>query len=50
MDVRLKNAIKDACEEIQRCPGDSIQDIFNEMFERWETGLRMDHNFEIEID
>jgi hypothetical protein len=47
-DVRLRNAITDACREIQRCPDDSIQDIFNEMFEKWETGITMLHNFVVE--
>ena len=45
--VRLSNAITDACREIQACPDDSIQDIFNERLEKWETRLRMDHNFNI---
>ncbi len=44
----LKNAITDACRELQKCPDDSIQDIFNEAFEKWELPLRMDHNFNIE--
>lgn len=47
-DVRLLNAIKDAVNEMDRCPDDSIQDIWNEMLDKWETGLRMDihHNIE----
>ena len=47
-DVRLFNAIKDAVNEMDRCPDDSIQDIWNEMLDKWETGLRMDihHNIE----
>jgi hypothetical protein len=46
--VRLCNAIKDAVNEMDRCPDDSIQDIWNEMLDKWETGLRMDihHNIE----
>ena len=46
--VRLFNAIKDAVNEMDRCPDDSIQDIWNEMLDKWETGLRMDHNHNIE--
>lgn len=46
--LRFTNAVKDACVEIQNCPDDSIQDIFNEAFDKWETGLQMDHNFNIE--
>jgi hypothetical protein len=46
--VRLFNAIKDAVTEMDRCPGDSIQDIWNEMLDKWETGLRMDHNHNID--
>lgn len=49
MDVKLCNAIKDAVIEMDKCPGDSIQDIWNEMLDKWETGLRMDHNFNIEV-
>jgi hypothetical protein len=45
--IKLKNAITDAMREIQKCPEDSMQDIFNEKLEIWETGLWMDHNFVI---
>jgi hypothetical protein len=48
--IKLFNAIKDACVEIQKHPDDSIQDIFNEMFVRWELDLAMDHNFNIQND
>ena len=46
--VRLCNAIKEAIEEMERCPDDSIQDIWNEKLDEWQTGLRMDihHNIE----
>lgn len=44
-NIKLRNAITDACREIQKCPEDSIQDIFNECLDNWETGLWMDHNF-----
>ena len=46
--VRLSNAITEACREVQKCPDDSIQDIFNESLCDWETGLWMDHNFNLE--
>jgi hypothetical protein len=39
----LKNAITDACRELQKRPDDSIQDIFNEAFAKWELPLRVDH-------
>ena len=45
---RICNAITEACREMQRCPDDSVQDIVNESLESWETGLRMDHNFNID--
>ena len=46
--VRLCSAIKEAIEEMERCPYDSIQDIWNEKLEEWQTGLRMDHYHNIE--
>ncbi len=46
----LKNAITDACRELQKCPDDSIQDIFNEAFAKWSLPLRMDHNFNVEFN
>lgn len=44
----LCNAITEACREIERCPDDSIQDIFNESLKKWETGMKMDFRFNIE--
>ena len=44
----LLNVITDALREMERCPNDSTQDIWNEMLERWNTGLRMNHRLEIE--
>ena len=44
----VRNAITDALREIEKCPDDSIQDIFNEKFVSWNTGLFMDHNYNIE--
>lgn len=46
--VKLCNVIKDALAETENCPDDSIQDIWNDMLDKWETGLRMDiyHNIE----
>jgi len=46
--VRLLNAITDAVREMERCPDDSTQDIWNEALESWETGLRMNHLLEVE--
>lgn len=46
--VRLLNAITEALREMDKCPNDSVQDIWNESLESWETGLRMDHNLIIE--
>jgi hypothetical protein len=45
--LRLFNAIKDALIEMDKCPEDSVQDIWNECLESWETGLRMDHNYNL---
>jgi hypothetical protein len=47
--MRLLNAIKDAINEQERCPDDSIQDIWNEQLDNWGTGIRMDHNFNLEF-
>lgn len=46
--VRLLNAITEAVREMERCPDDSTQDIWNESLESWETGLRMNHLLEVE--
>ena len=46
--VRLLNAITEAVREMEKYPGDSTQDIWNESLETWETGLRMNHRLEIE--
>lgn len=46
--VRLINAITEAVREMERCPDDSTQDIWNESLESWRTGLRMNHRLEIE--
>jgi hypothetical protein len=46
--VRVCNAITEALREMKRCPDDSIQDIWNESLESWETGLRMDHNHTVD--
>lgn len=45
--VRLHNAITDALREMERCPGDSPQDIWNEALLTWETGLVMNHRHEL---
>ena len=44
----VRNAIADALREIEKCPDDSMQDIFNEQLKSWNTGLWMDHNYNIE--
>ena len=46
--VRLCNAITEALREMEKCPDDSVQSIWNESLESWETGLRMDHNHNVE--
>lgn len=46
--VRLLNAITEAVREMEKCPDDSTQDIWNESLESWETGLRMNHLLEVE--
>lgn len=47
-EQRICEAITDAIRECIRCPDDSIQDIWNECLDSWETGLIMNHNFRIE--
>ncbi len=44
----LLNAIKEALKEMEKCPNDSVEDIWNESLKSWETNLRMDSNFNIE--
>ena len=45
----LKNVITEAFQEIQRCPDDSMHDIFNEKLKRWGmTGIRMNSQFQID--
>jgi len=46
--TKLCNAITDALREVERCPDDSIQDIFNEQLKSWRTGYHMDHRFNLE--
>lgn len=43
----LLNAIRDALKEMDKCPQDSVQDIWNEMLDKWDTGLRMDKSYRI---
>jgi len=45
---KLCEVIKESLHEMDRCPEDSIQDIWNEKLEGWKTGLRMDHHFNID--
>jgi hypothetical protein len=46
--VRLCNAATEAIREMEKCPNDSVQDIWNESLESWKTGFRMDYNHNIE--
>lgn len=46
--MKVRNAIEDAVMEMKKCPYDSIQDICNEMFNKWDTGLEMDCNLKIQ--
>lgn len=43
----LKLAVAEACTEIQNCPEDSIQDIFNERLEFWNLPWRMNYRFKL---
>jgi len=45
--IKLTNAIKNALREMEKCPDDYVQDIWNEQLKSWETGLKMNHNYEI---
>lgn len=45
--IKLSNAIQDALHEMDKCPDDSVQDIWNEKLKSWETGLKMNHHYEI---
>ena len=46
--VRICNAITEALREMEKCPNDSVQDIWNESLESWKTGLRMNNSYIIE--
>lgn len=45
--VYLVNAITDALREMEKCPGDSAQDIWNEKLQEWSTGYKMDRDFTV---
>ena len=47
-EKKLIEVIRAALQEMERCPEDSVQDIFNEQLETWETGMRMNSHFDIE--
>lgn len=47
--VKLINAITDALRDMEKHPYDCVEDIWNEALESWETGLRMNQHFEIEL-
>jgi hypothetical protein len=44
----LCNAVTEALREVDRCPDDSVQDIFNDKLESWNTGLVMDRSYNID--
>lgn len=44
----LCNAVTEALREVDRCPDDSVRDIFNDKLESWDTGLVMDNNYNID--
>jgi len=44
----LFGAIKEALHEMEKCPNDSVQDIWNESLKSWNTNLEMDGNYNID--
>lgn len=44
----LLNAVTEALREMEKCPEDSVIDIWNESLESWETGFEMNQNYTIE--
>ena len=48
--IKLINAITDALRDMEKHPDDCVEDIWNEALESWETGLRMNHRFELELN
>ena len=50
IDNLLSNALTEAFREIEAHPGDSMQCIINESLEEWETGLKINHRYEFEVD
>lgn len=49
-NIKLFNAITEALREMEKCPNDSVQDIWNECLKSWETGLKMNHLLELEVE
>lgn len=45
--TKLLNAITESLQEMKKNPDDSITDIFNENFQKWNLNLKMNHNFVI---
>ena len=45
----LCNAVTEALREVDKCPYDSVQDIFNDKLESWDTGLVMDRSYNIDL-
>lgn len=46
--TKFQNALTDILREITRCPDDSIQDIANEMLEKWEINWHVDSKYIVE--
>jgi hypothetical protein len=45
----LIHAIRDALNDMDKHPYDSVEDIWNEHLESWKTGLRMHGDYHIEF-
>lgn len=45
----LSNAITDALREMEKCPNDDVQTIWNEKLTEWQTGYRMTNDFVLEV-
>lgn len=49
-NIKLFNAITEALRKMEKYPNDSVQDIWNESLKSWDTGLKMNHLLEIEVE
>jgi len=45
--VKITNVVQQSLREMDRCPDDCVQTIWNEKLKEWETGLKMNNNYEI---